>query len=157
MEATNGRVIKTRESVRHTFSDAEVLELSRSMARTQQELAGVEDEAKEVKKQFEAQLQQKRSEINRLSHLINNGYEYRTCDCELRYHSPEQGMKTLIRLDTGEEVKCTKMDPREMQDVLFEEVDLSNVMDTVAEQINGGALGDGVTAKVSKRSRGANA
>ena len=147
------RTERTRESVKHQFSDAETLEMSRQLARSHQELSEIEEQKENVVADFKAQITAKEGSIADLSRRINNGYEYRTVDCELRFHQPEKGMKTLVRMDSGETVKSSKMDSWELQDVLFEEDAIGAVLESVAEQINGGALNtpdSTVTARVSK-------
>lgn len=44
-----------------------------------------------------------------------------TLKCEIRFHDPNTGKKTTIRLDTGEILKTEDMTDEEMQEKLFEE------------------------------------
>lgn len=122
--ATNGknpRILKTKESLRYEFSDAETLDLSRELARSYQEVSLIEEGKDKVVADFKAQIQAKQNIISDVSRRINNGYEWRMIECEVRYHDPEKGSKTLIRLDTGEVVRTTRMDSWETQEVLFDE------------------------------------
>lgn len=148
-EVKKPRIVKTKESLRHDFTDAETLDLSRDLARSHQELALIEEGKEKVVADFKAQIQAKENVISDLSRRINNGYEYRSIECELRFHEPEKGMKTLVRLDNAAVVKTTRMDSWEAQEHLFED----DVLESVAEQINNGALdsnGTTVRAKVKK-------
>jgi hypothetical protein len=122
-EVKPGRIVKTKESIKHFLSDTETLELSRESAKTHQELEALQNEKDRVMSDLKAQIQAKENTISDYNRRINNGYEHRYLDCELRYHVPSKGMKTLFRMDTGAEVRSTKMDTFELQDVLFEQPD----------------------------------
>jgi len=120
VERKRNRIEKTKESLKHHFSDQEILEMSRSMARDNQELSAIEEAQKKAVADYKAQIQAKENTIQDLSRRINNGYEYRMIECELRYHTPEKGMAQLVRLDSGEVVRERRMETHELQEVLFE-------------------------------------
>jgi hypothetical protein len=154
-EVKPGRILKLKESIKHTFNNEELLDMSKSCARTHQELDALNGEKDRVVADFKAQIQSKENSINDYSRRISNGYEYRMVECELHYHDPSKGMKTLFRVDTGDEVRSTKMEAHEMQDVLFEEPANfgSEVVRSAVDQINAGILNTKdltVTAKVGR-------
>lgn len=68
--------------------------------------------------QFKSDIEAKTKAIGDFSRRINNGYEHRNIDCQIRFNDPESGMKTLMRMDTGEIVRITKMSEAEKQEEL---------------------------------------
>ena len=48
--------------------------------------------------------------ISDLSIKIKNGYEQRMITCKTSFHTPRLNEKTIVRLDTGEEVAVLPMD-----------------------------------------------
>ena len=65
---------------------------------------------------FKAKIDAKDSLISNLSNNVNNGYEYRSVDCEVEMDSPKKGMKTTTRIDTGEVVGTEKMTDADRQE-----------------------------------------
>ena len=112
------RQTETKEWLKYSFSDAEQREHARQLARSTRELAQVELQKKEVVSALKARAEAQNSEIARLSEFINNGYEYRNIECEIRYDTPDIGWKTIVRVDTGEIVREMKMDEFDKQEEL---------------------------------------
>jgi hypothetical protein len=59
------------------------------------------------------------TQIQRLSNNINMGWEMREIECVVEFHKPRQGVKRIIRLDTGEIVREQQMSGGELQEKLF--------------------------------------
>jgi hypothetical protein len=83
----------------------------------------VEAEKKESNKEFSEAMKGLRGEMRSLAKAIKRRGEDRDIDCLAKFHDPQIGFKTIVRLDTGEIVKTEPMTDDERQDNLFEEVD----------------------------------
>ncbi len=106
---------KTSEYLKYTFTEEETKSFARELARENTAAAEVEEQKKAVMASFTEKLTASKSKISMLSRYINNGYDYRTIDCEIIMDNPFAGFKTIVRLDTGEEVKTLPMMQSEMQ------------------------------------------
>jgi hypothetical protein len=49
----------------------------------------------------------------------NQNEKRREIECVVEFHKPKQGVKTIIRLDTGEVVREQQMSGGELQEKLF--------------------------------------
>ena len=58
------------------------------------------------------------STISDLTRKLCEGWEYRDIKCKVLWNSPREGIKTLVRLDTGEEVAQEEMTFDEKQESL---------------------------------------
>lgn len=110
-----------KEYLKCTLTNAEKLAVGEGLARAQQKLRAKQEELKEVQAQVKAEIAKVEADIGLQSSTLANGYEYRNVDCEVRFHDPKQGMKTLVRLDTGEMLQPTRMNSDECQVHLFEQ------------------------------------
>lgn len=110
---------KSTEYLRYSFTDQELLDLSKQLARKLAEQERAQGELKEVTTQLKAVVTAKENEVSTLSHLVQNGYEYRNIECEVRFDHPDKGKKTMLRMDTGEIVSETKMTGEDLQGQLF--------------------------------------
>jgi hypothetical protein len=115
-----GRIQRCRESVKHTFTNDEILEFSLEQNRDIQRIASLEEEKEGVVADFKAQIKSLETKVYDVSRRINQRYEMRLMDCEWHMHVPKEGKKTLIRVDTGEQIKVQDMDTFEKQEVLFD-------------------------------------
>lgn len=99
-------VLKNSEEryLRYDFSAVEVHDLSLKLANKTQEMASVEAEKKSITSQFKSQLDSIKADVSSLSNKVANGYEMRKVECEIKYHKPTQGEKTIIRTDTKEQI-----------------------------------------------------
>src|SRR4051812_15941818 len=96
-------VLKNSEEryLRYDFTAIETHDLAMKLANKAQDRSRVESEKKSVVSQYKSQLDGIDADINSLSNKVANGYEMRKVECEIQYHKPEQGKKTIIRKDTG--------------------------------------------------------
>jgi len=112
------RIEKVTEYLKYTFTDEELLALSKTMAKKNQDLGEVEADKKRIVADFGAKVQTFESEIATLARKVYSGYEHRNVECEVTYHTPEIGMKTITRTDTGEIVREEAMSTSERQEIL---------------------------------------
>lgn len=107
--------------LRYDFTATEVTELSTELANKVQEQANVERVKKASVSSYGSQLAAIKSDIGTLSDKVASGYEIREVNCDVQYHKPEQGKKTLTRSDTGQKI-VEKMTDEEWN--LFNQSDL---------------------------------
>lgn len=93
---------KERRTLKHTFTQEELLALSEDLAVKNQDLISTENEKKSVTSQYGSKVNEIKEGIGVLSNKVANKFEHRDVDCEAEFHKPEQGIKTLTRGDTGE-------------------------------------------------------
>jgi len=104
----------TSRHLKVVFDTDKLQDLSTQLALKTAELRSQEDEKKEVMSDFTATLNRLKAETNSLATKINNGYEYRSVDCDIDYLWDE-GNKKIIRQDTQEVVETLAITPEEMQ------------------------------------------
>lgn len=78
----------------------------------------VEDEKTATVAQFKAQLEGIEKAVTKSRKVLSAGYGYRWVDCKVLYHTPLSRRRTIVRLDTGEEVRIEDMSEDECQDKL---------------------------------------
>lgn len=100
--------ITTRRSVKYTFTEIELLEMSAELAHRNQELRQLEDQKKSVVSDFGSRINVTKEVISQVSDKIASGYEMRDMEFVVSYHKPEKNMKTLFNEETGVE-KVEKM------------------------------------------------
>ena len=108
----------TKEYLKYQFSEQELKDISKKLAYENKNYDELEDAKKSVTSDFSSKLNSSRANISKLSNNINNGYEYRDIECEIRLNEPADGQKTIVRKDTGEIVRVEDMTEREMQEEL---------------------------------------
>ncbi|GAA0561784.1 hypothetical protein [Chitinophaga japonensis] len=91
--------------LRYDFSAVEVHDMSLELAAKNQEFVNVENEKKAATSQYSSRLSSIKTSIGSLSDKVANGYEIREVTCDVVYHRPKQGMKTLTRKDTGAQIE----------------------------------------------------
>jgi hypothetical protein len=97
-------VLKNSEEryLRYDFTAVEVYDLSLKLANKTQDMASTENEKKSITSQLKSKLDGIKADVSSLSNKVANGYEMRKVECEVKYHKPKQGEKTIIRTDTKE-------------------------------------------------------
>jgi len=116
-----GLETSVKRNLRYDFSASEINDLSQNLANKIQEQANTERVKKSVTASYTAQLAAIKSDVGELSDKVANGYEIREVTCDVQYHKPEQGKKTLTRGDTGVKI-VEKMTDEEWN--LFNQNDL---------------------------------
>jgi phosphopantetheine adenylyltransferase len=107
------------ELCRYQFTSAELRTLGDQLARETQQAIEIREERATVVAEFAAQLKGSEKRIAGLANKLNAGYEMREMECIVLYDKPERGMKTIVRVDTGEEVRTAVMTDAETQGNLF--------------------------------------
>ena len=105
---------KTMEFLKYLFSEEELAEQAREMARAVAEQEQAEDELKSFKKAADSKIATAAAKIRLCSEHIRSGYEFRNIECE-RVIDYEDGTCTTYRCDTGEVVSSRKLRDEEMQ------------------------------------------
>lgn len=111
-------VRKEHKYLRYDFSDAEMLQMGKELARVNERIGALEKDKEEVVSAIKAKISRSEGEGSHLSLCLNKGYEMRDIECVIEYHKPINGRKTITRTDTGEVVEETYMDSHEMQEQL---------------------------------------
>lgn len=88
--------------LRYDFTPDELHELSVELANKTKELDSMTEEKKSVNKKFTNQINGIKGALSELSNQVSDGYEFRQTQCEVQFHTPEQGKKTYIRKDRNE-------------------------------------------------------
>jgi hypothetical protein len=109
---------KCMEFLRVELTKEEVYEFGRELARKNNELGQIEVELQAVKAQFKERQTRVESSINTLSRLVSNGYDHREVECLIVWNKPIAGQCTIVRTDTGEEVRTRIMTLLESQELL---------------------------------------
>lgn len=111
-------VEETSEYLRYDFTKEELSAIASKMARDHQSAQKLEEEKKVVVAQFKSNIEALISQISEASRLLTNGYEHRNVDCLWMFNNPQDGIRTMVRKDTGEVVRTAKMSTEEMQETL---------------------------------------
>src|SRR5687767_4543374 len=90
------------KSFRYDFRDSEIHDLSIELANKTKELKQVTEEKKASNGTYTVKINGIKKDCDLLSNQVSDGFEYREIECEVEYHKPAQGQKTLTRKDTGE-------------------------------------------------------
>jgi len=112
------RTAKTSEYLKYEFSADEARRNAKDLARQNQAAVELELKKKQLAADIKAEADAACSRIATLARWVNDGYDFRPIDCEIRFNDPIDGKKTIVRTDTGEVVKEIDMLPVEMQDEL---------------------------------------
>ena len=102
------------QHLRCDLTSKEIESYGREIARELSKLAAVEEKKKEIVAQLKAEAEAHKNQALALTRLINNGYEYRDIECtETKNYA--QGLYTVVRDDTGEEVANRPLTANERQ------------------------------------------
>ena len=113
-----------KQEKRHTewlayrFTEEEKAEVASSLAQANQSRAELEEKKAQVMAEFKSQITATEAIIAKESRRYNNGYEYRDIECSIALDSPKAGLKTIVRLDTGEFVRQVEMSAEDRQKTL---------------------------------------
>ncbi len=103
------------------FSEEQLRDFSKTLARTVAEIEDAENRKKEIVDTIKAEISGYEAKQSTLSRNINQGYEYRTVDVIEYLDEPEAGKKKIVRQDTLEIVAITELTPEDRQELLFDE------------------------------------
>ncbi len=105
-------------TLRHKFSSDEKMDLTDQLCDKLAEIDQIEKAKKEANDEFKSQTSSVDAQISRLRQQLTSGFEERPIDCEVHFHVPATGKKTIFRMDTMEKVEVQQMSPMECQDRL---------------------------------------
>lgn len=104
--------------LRCEFTEGELREFSKTMARETQDLAMAEINKKVANAQFAEEIARHQSIVSKMARNINTGYEMRLVQCEVLLDTPERGSARIVRSDTGEVIKERAMTEGEIKEAL---------------------------------------
>ena len=111
---------KSKEYLKHMFSDDEKKDIAIEMAQKVAELNQAEDQKKAINSDLKSKIDGLQATINHAAVRLNNGYEMRSIECEVTPAWDEKVWQ-YTKLDTGEIVKQVEMSPEDLQMRLLEE------------------------------------
>lgn len=97
-----------RELPCHLTED-EKSERAHDLALNVAEYNKIDDERKASAQEFNDKLKKLDTDQRKLARIVETGLEDRTVVCEWRYNTPRRGQKTLVRLDTHDDVQTDAM------------------------------------------------
>lgn len=136
MEKTTTRILPV------PLTEEEKLELGNKIAELEIEIESIEADKKSDNDHYNSKIKSKSSEALSLSKELKAGTKDVEIDCEWYMNEPEEGKKTLKRLDTFEVVEITEMDlldnENTVTDESYEVVDDTVNPESTNEAQNGG-------------------
>jgi hypothetical protein len=106
---------KWEMQLRVQFTDPEINAIAKKLAEANADLIRAEEDKKAVTTQLKAKCEGIAARVGELSGKINSGFEYRNVPVVTSFDDPKKGMKSTVRMDTGEVVECEAMTLAEMQ------------------------------------------
>ena len=91
---------KKRLPLKYYFTAVERVKLSDELSQKVLYVDEVEADAKAVASEYKSKVNVLRSDVAKIAGQMKDGWETRDIECEVYYHQPEKGMKTIIRTDT---------------------------------------------------------
>jgi hypothetical protein len=124
------RTTETKRTLKYEFPDPEKLEMGKEMAQLDRDIKLLEEEKKSTVSGYVSRINEKEARRTRLSNNIADGFDHREIECEIKYNSPKDGVKQVIRKDSKEVVEEISMTPEELQ----EEMDFKEEKSKKAEE-----------------------
>lgn len=93
---------------KHVFSEDEILQVSRELAKKNRDFASLEDEKKAAMAEYKAKMDAVHSEVNLLSQHVTNGYKHVRILCEVKKNT-SRGELIYYSVDTGELIQRRRM------------------------------------------------
>lgn len=137
-----------KRSLRYDFTASEIHDHSISLAMKNKEVVSIEEEKKTVTSQYAARINEAKATINKLSGFVTDGFEYRDIECEIQYHKPTLGKKTIIRVDQNKVTAIEAMTDYEYN--LFNQPEDEGVSDLLKEEREK-LRGNGSTKRARKK------
>ena len=114
-----GRIEETTRMLDCVLTPKESSDVGKALAATNQRKSRLEAEKKSNASEFKAEIDKCDAQIENLSLKSVTGIESRNIDCELRYNSPECGLKSVYRLDNEECIETHSMSVPERADLFI--------------------------------------
>ncbi|HEY1861654.1 MAG TPA: hypothetical protein VGG61_14940 [Gemmataceae bacterium] len=106
------------EVVQYNFTLDELRLLGEQLARESEILTDLNQKKKEVAAAMKVAITEAEGRAAALARKINERHEYRDAECTALMHTPRVGMKSIVRVDTGEIVREERMTVDELQEKL---------------------------------------
>ncbi len=106
------------EQLRYKFTTDEHLENTRMLVGKLGDASDFESTAKAVKANLKEREVALAADVSRYARLVRDGFDVREVTCRWDYGRPSENQKTLVRLDTAEDVRTEMMLPHEKQEML---------------------------------------
>lgn len=113
---------ETTRVLRYVYTDAERLEIGKTLGQVHADLSQTNANFDRVKAQFKSEITAHEAKLTDLSHKVASGYDMRETRCIFTLDDPKKGHKTLRRLDTEEVVETCEMTAADFQ----AEIDLAS-------------------------------
>lgn len=97
----NEKCIESRQ-LGYVFTKDEHIEKSKELASANRQVEELKDGKKSVMAQLNSQISAQEEMVNMLTWKVSNGREDREVECEILFHKPSKGMKTVVRTDIDE-------------------------------------------------------
>lgn len=101
------------------YTAEEMQDLGVQLAVANQRKGSLEDSKKQSQSQYKAEIDAQDATIKSLSQKLARGSEDRNVDCEVLFHTPSEGKKTIARSDTGATVDVLNMTEAELSDLFI--------------------------------------
>lgn len=106
---------KYEEFLKCDYSPAEMAEMATDLARSNQCRGSLEQQKKQIDSQLKSQIEEQNTIIGRLSSALVSRCEWRNVECRVELDTPQKGLKRIVRIDTGEEVRVILMTDEDRQ------------------------------------------
>lgn len=90
---------KESKNLRYVYTPEELLKLGNELADANRQINELEEHKKSVVAQLAGDIKAEKAIQNILTAKVGNGSEYKDVVCEVLFHVPKLGMKTLVRTD----------------------------------------------------------
>ena len=130
---TKIRRVPMTEFLRYHFDEDEKKDLAQVMAQSVIKGRDLEEEKKAIVSQYASQINEANAKANSAAQKLASGFEMRTIDCEELWDLDVKTI-TIIRLDTGEEVRERTMTNRECQQDMWEEKEVEEEVEGEATE-----------------------
>jgi predicted NodU family carbamoyl transferase len=131
-----------KRSLRCDLTAKEIHDHSLQLAEKNKSIVAIEEEKKSVMSQYKARIDETKATINKLSNIVTDGFEMRDVECEITYHKPQQGKKTIVRKDLDKVHAVETMEEWEFN--LFNQPDdqeTSDLLEAEREKLSGNSNG----------------
>ncbi len=112
------RTETTTEKLRYRFTPEEHLKNAEHLAAKFHEAGEMTQTHEAVKAQLAEQKKLIAAEIGKYARLVSDGFDVRDIQCRWDYGRPSTNQKTLVRLDSGDDVRTEMMLDHERQEML---------------------------------------
>jgi len=138
-------------SLKYDFTPDELADMSKRLANEIGAIETLEADKEESNKAFKEQIAFHATAAKGLAKDIRAGYEHRFTACRVLLNSPNLGEKTIVRLDTGEQVAVEVMSEQERQEELPLEKPAAVEGELPLQSGNGHPVGDPDDATPARR------